>query len=91
MYSGMNSHKLVKILEKDDAEYWKMLKSVDASIDKIKSLDQVLCDEGIKVVMRNILDEEFTQASEEMNDELKGDFYKSGSFPLDIESMFTGE
>lgn len=88
MYSGMNSHKLVKILEKDDAEYWKMLKSVDASVEKMVSLDQVLCDEGIKMLMPGILKEEFSKPSDDMNEELKSDFYKSGCFPLEIESMF---
>ena len=88
MYSGMNSHKLVKKLEKDDADYWKMLKAITPTIKKLTSLDEILSDEAIKHVVRKMLKEELEQSSEDLSDDIKFEFYHEGNFPLDIDTMF---
>ena len=88
MYSGMNSHKLVKKLENDDADYWKMLKAVTPTIKELTSLDEILSDEAIRYVMRKLLEDELEHPSEDMADDLKFDYYHEGNFPLDVETMF---
>ena len=88
MHSGMNSQKLVNNLEKDDADYWKMLKAVDPTTHKLKSLDEVLCDEGIKCLARSLLSAELTEPFDDLDNDLKHAMYKSGEFPVDLECMF---
>ena len=88
MKEGMNSQKLVKILEKDDADYWKMLKSIDPTYHMMTSLDEILADEGISRIIKSELKDEMAHPSEEMDDELKLALYKSGDLPLDTEALF---
>ena len=88
MKEGMNSQKLVKILEKDDADYWKMLKSIEPTMHMMASLDEVLCDEGIKYVIKSELKDELKQSFDEMNTELKTALYDSGNLPLETEALF---
>ena len=88
MQSGMNSQKLVNNLEKNDADYWKMLKAVDPNPHKLKSLDEVLCDEGIKCLARSLLSTELKKPFDDLEDSIKRAMYKSGDFPLDLECMF---
>lgn len=89
MQSGMNSQKLVKSLEKDDADYWKMLKAVDPMANKLDSLDEILCDEGIKCLMRSLLNAELKEPFDDLENDIKLAMYKSGDFPTEIECMFT--
>ena len=87
MRNGMSSHKLVDILAKDDADYWKMLRSVEPMANKIASLDEVL----IKCLVRRLLKCELKSSSEDLDDRLKRALYLSGEFPSDIQSMFEEE
>ena len=88
MRSGMNSQKLVEILEKDDADYWKMLQAVEPQPQKMRSLDEVLCDEGIKCLSRRLLKPELSGSFDSLDSSIKHSFYLSGTFPSDLESMF---
>lgn len=91
MYNGMSSHKLVKKLEKDDAEYWKLWKQVEPSYHMMESLDEVISNEGIQVVMQTTLKDELANSSSDLDDSLLRDLYHSETIPLDLESMFRDE
>ena len=88
MKSGMNSQKLVSTLETDEADYWKMLKGIDPTTKEIQSLDEVLCNQGIKCLMRSFLTQELKHSSDNLDRNLKRAMFKSGEFPADIENMF---
>ena len=84
----MNSKKLVNLLEKNDADYWKMLKAVDPIIHELQSLDEVLCDGGIKCIMRSLLSTELDDPVDDLDNDIRTAMYKSGCFPDEIDNMF---
>lgn len=91
MYNGMSSHKLVKKLEKDDAEYWKLWKQVEPSFQNMESLDEIVSNEGIQMVVQTTLKDELSGPSSDLDDDLLRDLFNSESLPLDVENMFRGE
>ena len=88
MKTNMNSNKLVSILEKDDAEYWKMLKGVEPTTELIQSLDEVLCNQGIKCLMKTLLKDELKRSVSDLDEDLKRTMFKSAKFPAEIAVMF---
>ena len=89
MHSGMNSKTLVNSLEKEDADYWKMIKAVDPVLHKLQSLDEILCDEGIQCLVRAVFSTELDQQFDDLDNDIKLAVYNSGDFPADLECMFT--
>ena len=88
MYNGMNKDTLVKRLEKNDADYWKMLESVDPVAHKLESLDEVLCNEGIRSIVRSTLKEQLKHPTDDLDEYIKLSLFRSGEMPTEIESMF---
>ena len=88
MYSGMSSNKLVKKLEKDDADYWKLWKSVDPSIKMMDALDEVMCNDGIKLIVQTIFKKETKRSSQDLSDEAMADLFFNEDLPLDIAALF---
>lgn len=88
MRSGMTKTGLVSKLEKKDADYWKMLKSVEPDIRELQSLDEHLCDEGIKDIMLKMFYKEFNKTYFKLGEDLIERFYGEGEFPEEIADLF---
>ena len=65
-----------------------MLMAVDPTAHKLQSLDEILCDEGIKCLARSLLSTELTESFDDLENSIKLAMYNSGEFPLELESMF---
>jgi len=85
---GMSSTKLLKKLENKNADYWKLWRGVDPTIRELESLDEILCDEGITLLLRTCLKHHLENSASEMGDDLTADLYSSGSLPIDTETLF---
>ena len=82
------TNKTAEDLQKSDSDYWKMLSEIDPCFHEITSFDEVLCNHGIKHVLRTLFPEELTEPYEDFDDALKPYFYRDAEFPTDIECMF---
>lgn len=91
MREGMTKTKLVSKLEKKDADYWQMIKTVDPLIAEMESLDEVLADEAIKIIIQKLLNAEFNKPVDDLDPDLATKFYSSAYFPDTISELFQDE
>ena len=81
----------MKKLEKDDAEYWKVLKQIEPFFQMMESFDEVLSNEGIQAVMQTTMKEELNHPASDLDENLLRELYINESLPLELEGLFRDE
>ena len=51
-------------------------------------LDEVLCNESIKLIVQTVMKKETTRSYQDLPDDLKADLYLNEDVPLDIATLF---
>lgn len=88
MIDRMRGDKLAKALKEESADYWKVIKNIEPTYINATSMDEVICNDSIKLLI-NMIDEELTiESAEDIDDELKQFYFRSGEFPGDFTNFF---
>lgn len=89
MLDRMKGDKLAKALKEDNADYWKVIKTIEPTYIRLTSMDEILSNEAIGTLINMINPEVAVTSINEMSDETKQFYYQSGDFPQEISSMFS--